>query len=89
MKIIEHVRDVEIAYLGSLGGKITPNLEDESGQVLTTNRQAILATLALAARGEVAERGPRGGIRWTPRYFVRRLAWHDLDHAWEIEDRAE
>ena len=22
-----------------------------------------------------------------PRYFVRRLAWHVLDHVWEIEDR--
>lgn len=25
---------------------------------------------------------------WPPRYFVRRSAWHVLDHAWEIEDRA-
>jgi hypothetical protein len=24
---------------------------------------------------------------WTPRYFLRRSAWHALDHAWEIEDR--
>jgi len=31
--------------------------------------------------------GPRGGIRWTPRGFIRRVAWHALDHAWEIEDR--
>ncbi len=23
-----------------------------------------------------------------PRYFVRRVSWHVLDHAWEIEDRA-
>ena len=23
-----------------------------------------------------------------PRYFVRRAAWHVLDHAWELEDRA-
>ncbi len=26
---------------------------------------------------------------WLPRYAVRRVAWHVLDHAWEIEDRAE
>jgi hypothetical protein len=38
-------------------------------------------------RGELAERGPRGGIRWPARYYVRRAAWHVLDHAWEIEDR--
>ena len=38
-------------------------------------------------RGEVPERGPRGGERWPPRYAIRRAAWHILDHAWEIEDR--
>ncbi len=26
---------------------------------------------------------------WPPRYAVRRMAWHVLDHAWEIEDRSE
>ena len=25
---------------------------------------------------------------WTPRYAARRSAWHVLDHAWEIQDRA-
>ena len=24
---------------------------------------------------------------WPPRYAARRIAWHVLDHAWEIEDR--
>lgn len=89
LKIIEHVRGAEIAYLASLGGKIKPGPGDGPGQEQAAFRQAILATLASAVRGEVPERGPRGGLRWTPRYFVRRLAWHDLDHAWEIEDRAE
>ena len=32
--------------------------------------------------------GPRGGKIWSPRFFVRYVAWHTLDHAWEIEDRA-
>ena len=87
-KIMEHVRDVEASYLTSLGGKLKPSDEDEPGQALARIRQAILTTLIAAARGEVPARGPRGGVRWTPRYFVRRLAWHELDHAWEIEDRA-
>ena len=38
--------------------------------------------------GELPSRGPRGGVIWPPRYFVRRVAWHLLDHLWEIEDRA-
>src|SRR6266699_390144 len=29
---------------------------------------------------------PKG---WPPRYAARRIAWHALDHAWEIEDRSE
>ena len=24
---------------------------------------------------------------WAPRYVVRRVAWHALDHAWALEDR--
>lgn len=84
MKIMEHVRNFEIAHLTSLGGKIKPNLAGEPGQVLAAIHEAILTTLASAAQGEIPARG-----RWTPRYVVRRLAWHELDHAWEIEDRVE
>jgi hypothetical protein len=46
-----------------------------------------LTSLEAAARGELPRVGPRGGLRWTPRFYVRYSAWHILDHAWEIEDR--
>ena len=26
--------------------------------------------------------------KWPPRYVARRIAWHVLDHAWEIEDKS-
>ena len=26
---------------------------------------------------------------WTARYAARRIAWHALDHAWEMEDRSD
>jgi hypothetical protein len=81
--IVEHVLGAERGYLSSLGGKIS---QSES---LEGIRQAILKTLEASARGEIAEHGPRGGKRWSPRYFVRREAWHVLDHVWEIEDRLE
>jgi hypothetical protein len=29
---------------------------------------------------------PKG---WPTRYAARRIAWHVLDHAWEMEDRSE
>lgn len=88
-KIVAHVHEVDLAYLSALGGKLKISPGDDPHRTADTIRQAVLTTLAAAVRGEIAARGPRGGARWTPRYFVRRLAWHELDHAWEIEDRAE
>ena len=88
-KIIEHVRDVDNAYLSALGGKIKLDKSLEPADAIAQIREAILTTLAASVRGEIPTHGPRGGARWTPRYFVRRLAWHELDHAWEIEDRIE
>lgn len=44
-------------------------------------------TAVAEAAGRSLRKGPRGGQRWLPRYFIRRLAWHELDHAWEIENR--
>lgn len=84
-KILEHVSEAEIAYLMALGGK-TPRVgaTEVASRLI---RDAMLTALEASARGEIAERGPRGGRRWSPRYFARREAWHVLDHVWEIEDR--
>ena len=87
--VVEHVLGAEASYLAQLGGKLKKqDRQGDPGEAVEPARQAILDTLAAAARGEVASHGPRGGKRWPPRYFVRRAAWHLLDHAWELEDRA-
>jgi hypothetical protein len=83
--ILEHVQGSETGYLSSLGGKVQLTKSTQANE--QEIRQAILETLAASAGGEIAKRGPRGGKRWLPRYFVRREAWHVLDHIWEIEDR--
>jgi len=87
--VIRHVLGSEASYLSSLGGKVSQDETTDLSEELKRTREAILETLAAVAHGKVAERGPRGGIRWKLRYFVRRVAWHVLDHAWEIEDRIE
>lgn len=88
-KIVEHVRDVDAGYLRSLGGTLKLSDAEDPAQAITRVRNAVLTTLEAAVRGEIPAHGPRGGLRWPPRYFVRRLAWHELDHAWEIEDRVQ
>jgi hypothetical protein len=51
-------------------------------------RREMLKAIASLARGEPVPYPRRSGSLWTPRYALRRVAWHALDHAWEIEDRA-
>jgi hypothetical protein len=88
-KMVWHVVESEGGYLATLGGK----LELEEGialeEQIERTREAILETLDEARRGTIPPLGPRGGVRWSARCFVRRSMWHVLDHAWEIEDRAE
>jgi hypothetical protein len=50
-------------------------------------RAAVVAALGARAAGEEPPNANNVSKRWTPRYFVRRSAWHALDHAWELEDR--
>ncbi|HWD08145.1 MAG TPA: hypothetical protein VHA57_03515 [Actinomycetota bacterium] len=46
-------------------------------------RATVLELLGRQSSGEpLAEKG------WPPRYAARRIAWHSLDHAWEMQDRS-
>lgn len=85
--ITRHVLDADGGYLSRLARKAPKDATDDLTTQLGLTHQVMLAALEAGHRGEIPERGPRGGALWTPRYFVRRVAWHTLDHAWEIEDR--
>jgi hypothetical protein len=88
-KIIQHVVEADQAYLKRIAWKQKlENGLDAAGR-LSRTRQAITDALEAATRETLPERGPRGGVIWPARYFVRRTAWHVLDHTWEIEDRTE
>jgi nitroreductase len=84
--IVAHVLEAEAAYLAAVGAK--PPRAARTADRMAVTREAVLAALRASAAGEIPARGPRGGIRWTTRYFARRVAWHVISHAWEIERRA-
>lgn len=86
-KIVDHVREAEEAYLVQFGAKRSV-LERGEGDAYARRRAAILDVLATKARGKPIPDPNAVGKPWNARYFVRRTAWHVLDHAWEIEDRA-
>ena len=79
-KMTGHVLEADIAYLSSIGAKYKGSDMDEL-------REAFLGRLERHWKGEPIE-NKRQNAPWTVRYVVRRSAWHALDHAWEIEDRA-
>ena len=79
-KVVQHVVDAEAAYASVMGLRHKP-IEPAS---LAAMRADILEVLRQPSDGS-----PIAGRRWPPRYAARRIAWHVLDHAWEIEDRSD
>ena len=76
--IVAHVLDAEGAYAGRLGLRLkVPSLSETAA--ITEFRAALVEAL----------QHPPPGAKWPPRYAARRIAWHALDHAWEIEDRTD
>lgn len=88
-QIIEHVLEADLAYLKRIAWKYVREGKQTLADELGPLRNAILEALDAAVNEGLPEQGPRGGKIWPVRYFVRRSAWHVLDHAWEIEDRSE
>ena len=86
--VVRHVMDAEAGYLARLAYKVDKRNAVDLSDELARTRQAVLEALTAAVDGGLPTRGPRGGTIWLPRYFVRRVAWHVLDHVWEIEDRS-
>ena len=86
-KIAAHVIGAEAGYSARLGLRLREPAWGDRAAV-AANRQAILLALRNPPEG-TAGAGSRGGKRWHVPYAARRIAWHALDHAWEIEDRRQ
>jgi len=80
--VLRHVLGAEAAYGRSIGVKHKePELGDEAA--ITAMRADIVEILSQPSSGQ-----PIGGAKgWPARYAVRRIVWHVLDHAWEIQDK--
>ncbi len=76
-RMVDHVNGADEAYAREIG------LTDRPRQIIAL-RSAVLEVLRTPSDG-----APLAGRKWTQRYAARRIAWHALDHAWEIEDRTE
>ena len=82
-KMLGHVLGAEAAYARHLGIR---HPEPELGD--TTAIRALRDDLAQALSG-ASDGSPLRPKGWPPRYAFRRISWHVLDHAWEMQDRGK
>jgi hypothetical protein len=73
--VVDHVREAERAYVRKLGVRWPPY---RSVADVASMREELTSVL-LDGRAEGA---------WPAAYAMRRIAWHVLDHAWEIQDKS-
>ena len=87
-KIVEHVFDAEAAYLPRLGGRYEPLAGADRFEAAEGRRAAALEAIEIRSRGGEPPKPPRTNL-WSLAYYIRRVAWHALDHAWEIQNRRD
>jgi len=80
-EIWHHVIESERAYARKIGVRHPP-FEVNDPSRLKAMREEIAAVLSKPSSGELLVVGG-----WNASYAVRRMAWHVVDHLWEIEDR--
>ena len=82
-KMVGHVVESDWYYARELGLKLKqPTVGDR--EVVAAMRGDVLAVL-----GQLSDGSPIAGRKWTARYAAHRIAWHALDHAWEMQDRSD
>jgi hypothetical protein len=82
-KMVGHVIESDWYYARELGLKVRQPDPKDHGAVKAI-RSDVLSILRQPSDGK-----PIADRKWTSRYAAHRIAWHALDHAWEIEDRSE
>jgi hypothetical protein len=81
--MIAHVVGSDHAYAHEIGLR-GPETDPTDRVAVESERAAMLQVLRRPSDGS-----PLADRRWPSRYAMRRIAWHALDHAWEMEDRSE
>ncbi len=80
-EVWRHVVEAERHYARKIGVRHKPFDVNDKG-ALKAMQEEIIAVLGKASTGEPLVAGG-----WNASYAVRRMAWHVVDHIWEIEDR--
>lgn len=91
-EVIGHVLESEVMYAARLGLQVgrprPPGQDGVTAAYLTSPEVAALRARIAAMIRSGSEAGPSPGRGWPLRYAARRIGWHVLDHAWELQDKS-
>lgn len=79
-KMVDHVNEADWYYAREIGIRVPAPKSPADTESL---RSQVLDVLRHPSDGS-----PLADRKWPVRYAARRIAWHALDHAWEMEDRS-
>ena len=82
-----HLLETERMHLSAFGPPFRQPDPAHVAEQEAAVREQLLAELRAVPCKEVLIPRRRYGFSWTPRFAVRRSAWHTLDHAWELQER--
>jgi hypothetical protein len=71
--VANHVREAERHYCSKVGFRVPPRTPWDE------QRDVVVTTLKASLPD----------AKWPAAYALRRIAWHLVDHAWEIEDKSD
>lgn len=82
-----HLLQTEKMHLSAFGPAFRQSDATHVAEQEAVVREQIIAALRTVPREENIAPRRKSGFTWTPRFAVRRSAWHALDHAWELQGR--
>lgn len=80
-QIIAHVIEADRTYARKIGVR-TPPFDMHDRDAVGAHHDAVFAAIPPLRNGELAT-----DTGWPVRYAIRRMSWHILDHAWEMQDK--
>lgn len=80
-KLLDHVVQADRSYARQLGVR-TPPFDTFDHDSVYAHHEAVYAAIPDRRDGR-----PLTDKGWPVRYAIRRMAWHVLDHAWEMQDK--
>lgn len=83
----QHLLDADVMHLSAFGPAYREPPAEAIDRLEPVTRSRLLAAFRSVSPGQAPAPVRRYGFEWTPRFAVRRSAWHALDHAWQLQDQ--